>query len=187
MPNLVNPLIDQIIADLKAAQPSIALCERKEGRFFEQDIAKKTIKVPAVLIASVGMGRGESRADGAVYRPVVFNALILTKNKRNQGRDELAVALAEFLVDWLPGQRFTSYGHYIKAEDVDGATNLYSPKLLQKSVAAWLVRWTQKITFPAHDPEEFGELNKGYVSQSPKIGQAHENDYKLMVNRGDQS
>jgi hypothetical protein len=114
------------------------------GEFGQEEIDHYRKKTPAVIVAPLGMPK-TVRGGGNAMTDVHWAAFVLTRSKPEVDRGELAMALVEGILAFLP---FESFGCARVAMDIESA-NLYSGKVDSYSMALWAVRWKSTIELPA--------------------------------------
>lgn len=159
------------------------------GRFNLDELKKLSLKLPAIRITTMALGKPEPVGNGEVDRAVKCVAFIITGDKKDLPRDEAALNIIEDLINYLPKKTFDKPEgedghigglHLINDNDVGEAENLYSSNLGRNNVTIWGLSWTQTIRF---GQDEYPTVNvplELYVGRVPEIGSDHQDDYKKV-------
>ena len=171
------------VAALKAALPKLATCAAYAGELSGGEFQRVSVPTPAVMTACLGGTRGEDVDDGSVDWLYRFVAYCMTRSAAGRGhRADEALGLAWSVVPAIDGSRFGLPGVWpAKVTRID---NLYAEGWDKASVALWAVIWEQKARLFAAD-EADGTVPDGiFLSRSPEIGAAHEDDYEQVWPEG---
>ncbi|MBE0529535.1 MAG: hypothetical protein IH626_01825 [Rhodospirillales bacterium] len=160
-------LQDAAVAAIEARFPKLKSCERHPGRFDLDELGRFLTVAPAVRVALLSIGGAAGTEEGLAQGDARLAAFIVTRDAGNVDKDKAAQAIVDGLIPLVTG-----FGQEVRGE------NLYSTPAGKQGVALWAVTWVQRAemgTLVAEDGEMPEHL---YASMSPKIGAAHEADYR---------
>ena len=130
-----------IVADLAARLPAVSV-QPLGGRLDEAELKRLAVKVPAVLVALMGVDGLESKG-GAPHATFSLAAVVVCgTGKKGEPADEGALALAGAVLEALEGNRF---GCDVGVPASVRAENLYSGELDAGHSALWAVTWNQAV------------------------------------------
>jgi hypothetical protein len=173
--------VDQVLARLPQSVctsvdvrlPELRLCKPHAGKFSLEELKKKGIQAPAVLISTLGAKPGQVRSDAAHSFMLSMAAYVVTRDGLGAPRDLAAANICQSLLTLIPGKRWNEPA-LGAAQDVHMHT-LVSSGAKDITSSLWAVTWAQPVTFHVVEAAPLGaEL---YVPQSPAIRTDNEPDY----------
>lgn len=178
----LNAFLDTVRDALETRYPGLATCEVHAGHFDIEELGQASFKPPAMKVALAGFEVARD-AGGELDLACRLSVVIVTADTTSLKRHMAANALATDLGTWLPGNNF-GQANAGAAEKV-AAANLYGGKLAGKRLSLWEVTWEQTVRLGASLWPEGGVMpSRLYVGWSPKIGEAHKDDYELVEDEG---
>lgn len=170
-------LLTTVTDQIAAALPELRQCEIHPGKFNITELEHFLTVVPAVRVSAVSV-RWEPYDEGVVSGHVTMAAFIVTADTLEFSKTIQAINITETIALLIAGNDwelvFCSPGMSVES------ANLYTTASGDQGVTLWSVSWKQTIHVGSA-PQEEGRLEKLYVSQSPKIGLPHEEDYKEVA------
>jgi len=174
--------IQQAATDHLAAKlPGLSTCALYAGEFAGGEIARASVKSPAVLVACLSAARKADVDTGETEWTCRFAAYCLARHAG--GREQRAVEalqIAEAVLGAVDGGRFGLTGVYpARATRID---NMYAAAIDRAGLALWAVTWEQIARLGTDEWADAGASAPEwlYVGISPDIGAQHKEDYKLI-------
>jgi hypothetical protein len=146
--------------------PELKTCKPHAGKFSLEELKKRSLPAPAVLISTLGAKPGQVRSDAAHSFMLSMAAYVVTRDGLGSPRDIAAANICQALLTLIPGKRWgePALG---AAQDVHMHT-LVSSGAKDITASLWAVTWSQPVTFHVIEAAPLGaEL---YVSQAPETG-----------------
>lgn len=163
-----------------AAVPDLATCAPYAGEFSGGEIARSSVKSPAVLVACLGATRHGDVDSGQVDWQCRFAAYCMVRHAGGRApRSVEALALAELVVAAIDGGRFGLTGVY--PARVTRLDNLYAEAFDKAGVALWAVTWEQVARLGVDEWTADGTRPEMlFVGIAPETGLPHKDDYALI-------
>ncbi len=173
---LLSSLPQTICDEIKSVLPDLAKCEPHAGKFSLEELKKKGLPSPTVLVSILGAKQGRTFAGQSVEFPLRMAAYVVTRARLGRDKDIDASNICQQLLMLIPecDWKVPAFG---RARDVAMET-LVSVKSRDNAVSLWAVTWTQPVTFYCAEQKPLGaDL---YVGHSPLIGEDNVEDYEQI-------
>lgn len=174
-PTLLGDLPDLIAARIREVLPGLRDCRGIAGRLDVEDLKRRGIAAPAVLVTRLRTRQDRTYAGPHHTFRMQMAAFILTRDELGLPRDHGAANLAQVLLGLIPDCDWGRPGDVGPAEAVNEEP-LVSVASDQLALALTAVTWEQVVAvapFPAA-PALIPEV---YLGQAPQIGAAAEGAY----------
>ena len=170
---LLSDLPMSICTAVKEFLPELEACKPHAGKFSLEELRKKGLPSPAVLVSVLGAKQDTTYAGPARSFMLQMASYVVVRDGLGAPRDVRAANICQVLLSVVPGKAwgFRALG---EAREVQMHT-LVSSKTKDHAVSLWAVTWKQPISF--FEPEQPPLGVELYVSQAPLIGADHEADY----------
>ena len=178
---LLSDLPQTICDHIKTRLPDLAECKPDAGKFSLEELKRKALRSPSVLISVLGAKQDTTFAGGANSFMLQMAGYVVVKNQLGTQRDQQAANICQVLLSIIPGQRW-KLDAIGEARSVRMYT-LVSSKSKDNAVSLWAVTWDQPISFFQHENGPLGaEL---YVAQVPEGETAGSDDYTQIEGASD--
>lgn len=176
-------LRDAIVADFTANIAGLAHCGSHPGRLDPDDIAGLGLSRPCVLVGLLGMAPARGTGTSEQDRDVRTIAYVLCDGTGGAPHDEAAMGFVEAILERLPDRHWALTNvEPLGSADLLEVENLSVHTEGHPGVSLWSISWQQTLRLGQDVFETDGTMpTKIYFGWAPKIGAAHEADYKLVV------
>ena len=193
---MINPLLDDMIAHLAPRFPDSVSIARYSGRFTERDLDRFAGRAPALLVSlqslhlsgchaipapALHAGDRQDAPRRRMQGTITCAIAILTKDRPEQTRDQVAIDLINTLVIALPQQTFdNSISLGVKPDSIH-AQNLHSLALDNKAVTLWGLTFEQTVRMETGTVPVFEKPARVMLGIEPEIGPEHIDKYAEVV------
>lgn len=177
---LLSDLSKAVCAMVKSFMPDLAECKPHAGKFSLEELKRKGLPSPSILVSILGAKQDTTYAGHATSFMLQMAAYVVVKDGLGAPRDVRAANICQLLLSLIPGQRWLSSA-LGEARNVRMHT-LVSSKTKDHAVSLWAVTWDQPISFFQPEDRPLGAAL--YVAQAPAIGADHEGDYEEIGGQG---
>lgn len=166
--------LPQVICDaLSRKLPELKACEPHSGKFDLDELKKKSLPAPAVLVSMLGAAQDATYGDDAHSFMLRMAAYVVTKDALGLPRDIAAANIGQKLLATVPGRLWVPEG--TGAARKVALHSLVTGRTRDVTASLWAVTWTQPVSFFEPEPLPLGvDL---YVGQAPAIGVEHQDSY----------
>jgi len=175
---LLSGLPQTICDEVSFFLPDLKECKPHAGKFSLEELKKRGLAAPALLVSVLGAKQDDTYSGGAHAFMLQMAGYVVTKG--GAVRDIAAANICQVLLSFIPGQRW-GQNAIGEARNVRMHT-LVSSKTKNHAVSLWAVTWDQPISFCQPEDQPLGAAL--YVSQAPMIGADHEDKYELVGGQG---
>jgi len=141
----MQPALQAVVDDL-ATRVEVKYSAVHPGIFDPEGLARAALRVPAILLSTMGLSPIGSGDDGQDYE-AHLRLHVITRDALGRLRADSALALVETLCGYIPGRRWDHAAWSDPAPWPD-ASNLYATEINAKGLALWAVDWNQTIRLP---------------------------------------
>ncbi|MDH5185173.1 MAG: DUF1834 family protein [Gammaproteobacteria bacterium] len=131
-----------IVANIKAAFPTLKTCDGHAGRFDLTELKRISTRAPAVYVACLAIGSAEENGD--ISAEISWAAYVITRDEPTVKRDESALAIVHALIAHIPGNRWELDDAETRPVAIR-AQNLYSASIDKQGIAMWAITWRQQM------------------------------------------
>lgn len=165
---LLSDLPQTICTAIKAVLPDLQKCQPHAGKFSLEELKRKGLPSPAILVSTLGGKQDTTYAGHATSFMLQMAAYVVVRDGLGAPRDVRAANICQLLLQLIPGQR---WGEMALGEARNTRMHtLVSAKTKDHAVSLWAVTWDQPVSFFERADGPLGvEL---YVAQSPNTGNA---------------
>ena len=162
---------------IRAVLPQLRDCRGIAGRLNLDEIKRRGINAPAVLVSRLGARQSQAYAGPLQVFRVNMAAFVVTRDAVGLAREDAAQAITGTLLRLIPENTWRQIG--VGPAEKVAEQALATTDTEKNAISLWAVTWEQDVTLqgPPEPDEIVPEL---YLGQSPAIGAAHEADYELM-------
>ncbi len=177
---LLSDLPQTVCDGVSSFLPDLKECRPDAGKFSLEELKRKGLRAPSVLVSVLGARQDTTYAGHATSFMLQMAIYVVVKDRPGAPRDACAANICQLLLSFIPGQRWMQ-------DAIGEACNvrmhtLVSSKTKDHAVSLWAVTWDQPISFFQRADGPLGaEL---YVSRVPVIGADHEAGYDRIGGQG---
>lgn len=153
-PDTLSGLPQKICDEVKIRLTDLQTCEPHAGKFSLEELKKRGIASPSVLISTLGAKQGETYAGHSTEFLLSMAAFVVCKDALGLQRDIRAANICQVLLQLIPGQTWDNDACG-EAQAVEMKT-LISAKTKDVGASLWAVTWNQPITFFVSEPKPLG-------------------------------
>lgn len=179
--SLLSDLPQTICDDVKALLPELKECKPHAGKFSLEELKRKGLPSPAVLISVLGAKQDTTYAGSATSFMLQMSAYVVVKDGLGAPRDVRAANICQVLLSFVPGKHWGN-GAIGEARDVRMHT-LVSSKTKDHAVSLWAVTWNQPISF--YEPAQTPLGCELYVAQVPEGETGNVADFEPIGGQSD--
>lgn len=167
---------DNIVEQVHTALPALKMCRAHGGRFDLGELKAVAARCPAAFVAPLRVVSTQDDGDGRTVARIRWALYIVTRDAPQLPRDVAALHLVEWLLVWLPRQRWG--GPSGRPEGVS-ADNLFSRQVDGVGVALWGLTWEQTHRFGESAFEQLPEFlpTHLYSAFEPDTGPPRDDNY----------
>lgn len=177
---LLSDLPKTVCTMVKSFMPDLAECKPHAGKFSLEELKRKGLPSPSVLVSVLGAKQDTTYAGHATSFMLQMAAYVVVKDGLGAPRDVRAANICQKILSFVPGHNWDNQA-IGEARNVRMHT-LVSSKTKDHAVSLWAVTWDQPISFFQPEARPLGaEL---YVAQAPAIGAEHEAGYDEIGGQG---
>lgn len=142
---LLSDLPRTVCAMVRSFMPDLAECKPHAGKFSLEELKRKGLPSPSVLVSVLGAKQDTTYAGRVTSFMVQMAAYVVTKDGLGAPRDVRAANICQKILSVVPGQDWDNQA-IGDARNVRMHT-LVSTKTRDHAVSLWAVTWDQPISF----------------------------------------
>lgn len=162
---------------IRAVLPQLRDCRGIAGRLNIEEIKRRGINAPAVLVSRLGARQVQGLVGPMQLFEVSMAAFVVTRDGIGLPREDAAQAITSALLRLVPENTWRQVG--VGPAEKVAEQALATTDTEKNAISLWAVTWVQNITLQGR-PEPGDIVPEIYLGQSPEIGLAHEADYERV-------
>ncbi|MBF9049888.1 hypothetical protein GTA62_13055 [Roseobacter sp. HKCCD9010] len=177
---LLSDLPKTVSTMVKSFMPDLAECKPHAGKFSLEELKRKGLPSPSVLVSVLGAKQDTTYAGHANTFMLQMAVYVVVRDGLGAPRDVRAANICQKILSFVPGQNWDNPAMG-EARNVRMHT-LVSSKAKDHAVSLWAVTWDQPISFFQPEARPLGvELYVAQVSgDEPEV----EEDYTQIGGQG---
>lgn len=176
-PDLLAALPGCAAESIRAVLPQLRDCRGIAGRLNLDEVKRRGINAPAVLVSRLGARQVQALAGPLHVFEVSMAAFVVTRDAVGLPREDAAQAITAALLRLVPENTWRQVG--VGPAEKVAEQALATTDTEKSAISLWAVTWVQNVTL--QDRPAPGEIAPElYLGQAPLIGAAHEADYERI-------
>ncbi|MEM1077454.1 MAG: hypothetical protein AAGI09_02905 [Pseudomonadota bacterium] len=176
-PDLFQTLPKTIAERISVTLPGLNTCEAIWGLFNPDELKKRGVKAPAVLVSCAAAAQSGTRSGPEHDFDLRMLAYVITRDALGLPRDVAAAGICGTLMRTIPDRRWGPHG----VGEAKGVRchPLINEKTRDAAYSLFVVEWIQPVALAEFTPDDPVPLDI-YVGIAPETGPDHLDDYDLI-------